>query len=175
MDNNKMFILILLTVVFGVCLLFSVGVQKADQGHFDEMQEMIRGKGYKIALFTNMIFLATYFTYDYILGDIWVKLSASLLALFSIVIGVTTYISYCIWNNAYIQVNKKGTGAMIMYAAIAILNLLSFSLGIDRFHLTINNGILQFNGMFLQLAISVIYGITPIVYFARKVIDRVES
>ena len=56
MDNNKMFILILLTVVFGVGLLFSVGIQKADQGHFDEMQEMIRGKGYKIALFTNMIF-----------------------------------------------------------------------------------------------------------------------
>ena len=31
------------------------------------------------------------------------------------------------------------------------------------------------NGLFLQLAISVIYGITPIVYFARKVMDRVES
>lgn len=56
MDNNKMFILILLTVVFGVCLLFSVGTQKANQGHFDEMQEMIRCKGYKIARFTNMIF-----------------------------------------------------------------------------------------------------------------------
>lgn len=64
---------------------------------------------------------------------------------------------------------------MIMYAAIAILNLLSFSLGIDRFHLTINNGILQFNGLFVQLAMSVIYGITPIVYFTRKVMDRVES
>ena len=62
-----------------------------------------------------------------------------------------------------------------MVIPIAILNLLSFSLGTDRFYLTINNGILQFNGLFVQLAMSVIYGISPIVYFTRKVMDRAES
>lgn len=175
MSNQKIFFLVLFTIVFGVCMLFGLAAQKCDRGHYDEMQQMIRGKAYKVSFFITMIFLAIYFLYDLFWGDSFIRLSSSILAFVAIVLGVTAYISYSIWNNAYIQVNQKGTGIFIVYAVIALINLLAFSMELEKMHLHINNGILEFDSLFIQLGMTVVYGISPIVFLARRAMDKMES
>lgn len=175
MDNNNMFMLVLFALVFGTCLLFAIPAQKYNQGHYDEMQEMNRGKAYKFAFLTTIGFLGIYFLYDYILGDTYIRLSSSLLAIFSIVLGSTVYIAYSIWNHAYIQVNQKGTGVFILYGSIAFINLATFALELDEFPFAIENGILQCSSPIVQLAMALVYGITPIVFFARKALDKREN
>ncbi len=175
MDNNKIFMLVLFALVFGTCLLFAIPAHKYNEGHFDEMQEMIRGKAYRFAFFTTTIFLAIYFIYDYIWGDIFVRLSSSLLAITAIVVGVTVYIAYSIWNHAFIQVNQKSSGVFIIYGFIAVINILAFMLELNELSLSIDNGILQFNNTIIQLAMAIVYGITPIIFFARKAMDKWES
>ena len=174
MDNKKMFMVLLFAIVFAVCLLFGIASRKAIKGHYDEMQKMNQGKANQIAFFTTLIFLETYFVYDYIMGDTFVRLSAAFLALITIVLGVTVYLAYSIWTNAYIQVNQNGTAAFILYAVLALLNLSVFFLNMDDLHITINNGILQFDSHFVQLAVAIVFGVCPVVFFVKKALDKRE-
>ncbi len=175
MDNKKIFMLVLFALVFGTCLLFLIPTQKYNQGHYDEMQEINRGKANKVAFLTTISFLGIYFVYDYIWGDTFIRLSSALLAIISIVLGITVDISYSIWNHAYIQVNQKGTGVFILYGSIAFINIAAFALDLDELPLAIENGILQCNSPIVQLAMALVYGITPVVFFARKAMDKWEN
>ncbi len=175
MNNQTMFYLVLFILVFGVCLLFSLVAHKCDNGHFDEMQEMYRDRSYKIAHIVTISFLGIYFIYDYILGDTFYRLSSSLLALVALVIGLTAYIAYSVWNNAYIHVNKKGTGFFIFYAAIAFISLLSFIMELDDINSLFDNNTIQCNSIFVNLATAIIFGVAPVVFFVKKGIDKMEK
>ncbi|SDB12878.1 hypothetical protein SAMN02910298_00667 [Pseudobutyrivibrio sp. YE44] len=173
------FKLVLLLILIPVCGLFSWIAGKYNQGHYDERQEMLRGKANKYSLNAMAIFLGVYFCYDVILGDYLYRLSASVLALITICLGTIVFTVYSIWKEAYsyFNVNQKATTSFILFAFIALLNLgiFAFGFGDMKAKEIFVNGVIQYSSPFTQLFVGIIFGTMSITYFARLFVNRAQE
>ncbi len=169
------FTFLLFCIVLAVCLLFSLPIKKYTNYHYDERQEIIRGKANKYANYTLIIFLAVYFIYDLFFGDKFITLSASVLAFTGILLSVCIFLIYSVWNSAFLQVNQHGTGIFVLYGFIALLNIGVFILNYKNTTFPIENGVLQFTNSLSQLFCGIIFGSVSITYFIKRITDKMEG
>lgn len=83
---------------------------------FDERQELIRGRGYKYAFFTLLVYLVAYGA----IGYAWFAPLAG--AFLGVVIGVAVYAGYTIWHDAYFALNEKRRMYILLDALIFVIN-----------------------------------------------------
>lgn len=83
---------------------------------FDERQELVRGRGYKYAFFTLLVYLVVYG----MIGYSWFAPLAG--AFLGIVIGIAVYAGYTIWHDAYFALNEKRRMYIILFAVITVIN-----------------------------------------------------
>ncbi len=73
--------------------------------HYDERQQLIRGKGYKISFMTVLILNIIYAMFFY--GMTKSIISPQLAIMTISFVGILIYTVYCIFNDAYMQVGQS--------------------------------------------------------------------
>lgn len=88
---------------------------------FDERQDFVRGRAFKIAFFT-MLGCNVGFG---ILGLLECPLFSrpEVLGCATVFISIATFAIYCIWNDAYWALNERRGSLMVVFAATGVLNL----------------------------------------------------
>lgn len=88
---------------------------------YDERQELERGRGFRYAFFSMLLFLLLLFILDSALqleGTVFRTLT-----ILTTFVGLNVYVIYCLWHEAYFALNQKTTSVMILFCFIGISNL----------------------------------------------------
>ena len=113
-----------LLIGFVLIFLFLALITKGNRvssPKYDERQELERGRGFKYAFFSMLLFLLLLFILDSALqleGTVF-----RTLAILTTFVGLNVYVIYCLWHEAYFALNQKTTSVMILFCFIGIFNL----------------------------------------------------
>ncbi|MCR4567422.1 MAG: hypothetical protein K5769_05195 [Pseudobutyrivibrio sp.] len=145
---GKMMIIVLALCMAPVMAIMMIGTSKCNKGHFDEMQERIRGNAYKYSCISVGCFLGCYLLYSFITPDTFIRLSSEILAASSIALGIVVFDIYCVMKDAYYYFNEKtivnGKRMIALFVIIFLLYSASFSLNIARGKELVQDGIVMF-------------------------------
>lgn len=140
------------------------------KNQFDERQELVRGKGFQYGFFTIMISNAVLLFMNAFEIPLFSDLQVAMVL--SIVIGISVFACYCIWNDGYFALNEKRTGLLISFGCCGLLNLL-IAIG----HITggdiIENGAFTFRSM--NLFCALLFFVIFIALLAKQLKDRKEE
>ncbi len=151
-------------VIAGLMLGLSAGLglvaflfhKKVLDMHFDERQELARGKAYQYGFLTLLVCLFIYGVSDLALGR-WCDALAGVTVCAAAGLGV--FAVACILKDAYLSLREKPRQVMAMFALIAIANL---SLGAAYYA----SGSLVEDGVLTFRAVNPILGIEILVILA---------
>ena len=156
-------------LVVAICVTAS---KKGDEvkNQFDERQELVRGKGFKYGFFTMMIANAALLVLNILEIPLFSNMEVAMTA--SIVIGVSVFASYCIWNDGYFALNENRKSLLIMLGLIGTLNLV---IGIGN----VFAGVIMENGAFTfrstNLFCALMFIVVFIVMLAKHIKDGKEE
>lgn len=156
-------------LVVAICV---AATKKGDdiKNQFDERQELVRGKGFKYGFFTMMISNAALLVLKILEIPLFSNMEVALTA--SIVIGVSVFASYCIWNDGYFALNENRKSLLIMFGLISTLNLV-IGIGNVFAGVIIENGAFTFRSTNLFCALMFIA--VFIVMLAKHIKDGKEE
>lgn len=154
------FVLILLVVI-------TVKLMKKQKCNFDERQELMRGKAFKYAFFSILIYGATYTIISATLEKDFMTTAAALII--GMFIGLIVFAVYNIWNEAFFSLDKTPKA----YISIMIITtVLSGYNGI----ISIKNGSITENGMLsidsVSLACAITFTIILITTLVKMLYNR---
>ncbi len=134
-----------------VAILLAI-TKKGDEtkNQFDERQELVRGRGFKYGFFTIMIVNAVMLFMNVLEIPLFSQLEVAMTA--SIVVGVSVFASYCIWNDGYFALNENRKSLMIMFGIIGGMNII-ISIANLTAGVIIQNGALTFRSTNIFCAI----------------------
>ena len=158
-------IFILITLV--VPVLITSKLRKNQTPKYDERQEIVRGKAYKYAFFTMLIFGALYMYCSLFVGR--ELLLASVALMIDMFIGLVVYVVYCIWNEAFATINGISKSYIIFLACTVVLNL-GNAIGTIKDGSIIANGTLTLDSISLVCAISLT--IVLVTMLVKKLMNR---
>ncbi|NLG04866.1 MAG: hypothetical protein GX567_13700 [Clostridia bacterium] len=147
------------------CVLFIFGIiifvlkKKAHIGgkcEYDERQQLVRGKAFKIGFFTLIFYNAGYGLLSEMIGRSFASVSFAML--FGIIFTVVIYGAYCMWNDAYFALNETPKTAVALLIAICMINLI---IGITN----LVSGRCFVNGMITVSAMNLIVGVALFILF----------
>ncbi len=156
-------------LIVAICV---AATKKGDEvkNQFDERQELVRGKGFKYGFFTMMIANAALLVLKILEIPLFGNMEVAMIA--SIVIGVSVFASYCIWNDGYFALNENRKSLLIMFGLIGALNLV---IGIGN----IFAGVIMENGAFTfrstNLFCALMFIVVFIVMLAKHIKDGKEE
>ena len=133
---------------------------------YDEMQKVIRGKGYMIAFYTVMVLEGILCFLSPLMETVVEPYVIHFAVIF---IGITVQASYCIWKGAYVGLNtnmKRFTGVCI---AVVVLNVFPAVMAIWTGTM-FENGHLQ--APFVNCLCALMFAVLGGVGLARRLCDR---
>ncbi len=140
---------ILLAVCFFVFFLKFTKKDGKMKCRFDERQNIIRGKGYKYAFFTLLIYNALML----VMGDFMeMYMDREMVNFIGICLSVIIYAVYAIWNEGYFSLNENPKRVMVIFGVVGAINLLSGISSIVSGEI-IENGKISFRAMNLLCAV----------------------
>ena len=107
----------LLAGLFVVALLFK---KKVLDMHFDERQELARGKAFQYGFFSLLITSYVYAISDMILGR-WCDVPAGITL--CLAVSLCVFAITCILKDAYLSLREKPRTVMTMFALMSLINL----------------------------------------------------
>ena len=160
--------LILLSVCISMIILisFSRG-KKTLRQEYDERQELARGRAFRYAFFSTLIFIGGVLCFDWsglIPGQNQMIFYAS-----GLLFGILVYAAYSIWNDCYFALNQKTNVMIVFITIIGLFNLAMAVSGIIRGTM-VRNG--QISAQFLNLEVSVLFLGVMITMVLKKLHDR---
>ena len=160
---------ILIGLVIAVIMLRFVNKNKKMTAEYDEMQKLVRGRGYMYAFYTVLIFEALMCVLS-----MGVELPAeqSVIHFVAIIVGVTLHACYCIWHNAYVGLNMNLKRYVIIMAVVSVFNLwVAFTAW--------REGELFSDGMFraqtINLLCGLMFAVIGVVGLVKMIIGREED
>ena len=119
---------ILLVVTILLCILlmilaFTIATGgKLDRFRYDERQEALRGKGFRIAFYT----MIGYMLWIYIVDTMGFISEGyyTILYMGGMVLGISIYAVYAIWHECYFAINESRKNSIWIMAVIGLANLL---------------------------------------------------
>lgn len=165
--------------IVGVCIFSAiiiipmlVGITKDKKlkRKYDERQELIRGRGFKIAFYTVMTFNMLYAIA--MIGFEKLPIEPSAVMMIIPIMGVGVYAWYCILNDGYFALNERVPQTVIVFSIIAVANLM---IGINCLldGGMIVDGVIKFECMNLVCAIFML--ITVFVILIKQHRDKKED
>ena len=148
-------------VVISILLIRLVNRDRKLRTEYDEMQKIIRGRGYKIAFYTVLIYEGLLIFLDSMIAIPAVPMVTHFGA---IVVGVTVQAGYCIWNDAYVGLNTR-MGRFLLVALFATaINAAVAILAAVNGHMVVD-GVLQDPFVNLMCAlIFVVLGVIAVIH-----------
>lgn len=152
-------------LVVAICVAAS---KKGDEvkNQFDERQELVRGKGFKYGFFTMMLSNAALLCLKILEIPLFSNMEVAMTA--SIVIGVSVFASYCIWNDGYFALNENRKSLLIMFGLIGALNLV---IGIGN----VFAGVIIENGAFTFRSTNLFCALMFIVVFIMLLLKQIKD
>lgn len=134
---------------------------------YDEMQQIIRGKGYKYAFYAILICEALLIPLS--VGDVRLPFDNACLHFLIIFIGVVIHITYCIFKDAYVGLNTNMKRFMIIMIVAAVINFLSAFAAFKEGSMILDG---QFQTPFINLLCGFLFVILAIELLIKKMIDN---
>lgn len=111
---------------------------------YDERQEAARGRVFRQAYFTLLIYLLAYGLFDVLTGIVWCERFVGVFI--GALLSVTVFAVGSVMNDAYFRVNENPRFWVILFIAMAVLNL-----GLGIWHMVdgdfVEDGMLSYNSM----------------------------
>lgn len=136
------------------------------KNQFDERQELVRGKGFQYGFFAIMISNAVLLFMKAFEISLFSDLQVAMVL--SIVIGVSVFASYCIWNDGYFALNENRKSLLVMFGVIGLLNLV---IGIGN----IFAGVVIENGAFTFRSTNLFCSMMFIVVFIMLLLKQIKD
>lgn len=179
MDDKSTGIAYALGFIFGVLIVSAIVVviiliaTKEDGSikcKYDERQELIRGRAYKISFYIMLICNFIYVMLDEVYDKL--PIETSLYMALVVILCVGTHAWYCIYNGAYIALNEN-TNRIIV--ALSLVGLFNIVLGITSLVKGewVEDGMLTFNCS--NMACGCMLLITVLVIIAKRIHDKKEE
>ena len=150
-----------------VIVFITTKLRKNQTPKYDERQEIVRGKAYKYAFFTMLIFGALYMYCSLFIESEF--LLASVALMIDMFIGLVVYAVYSIWNDAFATINGISKSYIIFLVCTVVLNL-GNAIGTIKDGSIIANGTLTLDSISLVCAISLT--IVLVTMLVKKLMNR---
>ena len=163
----KLGVSVLITVLF-LSVILSLVILKSIHGDgnalpkYDERQKIARGRGYMFAFYITLII---YCAIPFLLQDDVKKYLGDMLFFGPALLGILIHVSYCIWQNAYVELNIEFKKCVSVITATSILNLWLGLLAIGDGRM-VNEGVLQFP------ALSIMVGAVGMLIVIEMIVKR---
>lgn len=172
--NNYKLIGIVSGIMLGLVICFIV-FKYSNNNHkakteYDERQQEIRGRGYRVAFYTAMILEAILLVLDY--GNLSLPADPYLAHAAVIFISCTVLGCYAIWNGAYWGLNNDRKRYFIVLGVTVVLNALPVIMTATHGGL-LENG--KLSSVFINLLALVMLAVLGIVMLIRDNLDRNEE
>ena len=106
-----------------VVVLFKIAnTDRKIKSEYDERQQRIRGRAYKYAFYTMVIYQVLMIGME--IGGISLPIEAYVSEFFGIFLGVTVLGGYCVWHDVYWGLNNDKKRYFIIFGVCLLLNLL---------------------------------------------------
>ena len=103
-----------------VMVIFITGKGNGFKPKYDERQQLIIGRGYKIGFYTALGLTMVLFFLG--LADVQLSASKDVLYFTAVMIGLAVEAIYCIVNDGYVALNQNRTRVIIVMLAAIVLN-----------------------------------------------------
>lgn len=153
-------------LVIGLIIHLIYRTQRIPLNEYDERQLVIRGNGFKYAFFTVLIGNLVFAAVSEVMKTQIFTPSTGYFA--SVMAAFLVFLSYCIWNDAYLTRNEKPVPMIIIFAVVGGINLL---LGV----LHIVDGTFIENGRVSDCIINLICGIVFVVLALVGLSKEIQS
>ena len=153
-------------LLFGFFLAEFLMFGKDGEKKFDERQILEQGKAFKIGFFVMLITVEALIILNF--SGIATVMDYPVFYQIAIFLGLLSYVIYCIWHESYFAVNEKSTRVIILFAIIALINLV---IGI----INIINGQLIVDGRITFRILNLFCAILFIVIFATMLLKRIVN
>lgn len=137
---------------------------------YDERQQLVRYKGFRMALFVLIFVLVCMCLIESIAGRHIIDMDAA--TIIGICISVGVHVLYCIWNEGYFPVNYKRKSFIIMSLAMTVL-FICFSMDSIESGEIIVDGVLT--GSCGNLVCAVLFALICIVNFIKLAMEKKED
>ncbi|MCR5134662.1 MAG: hypothetical protein K6B12_03410 [Clostridiales bacterium] len=156
-------------ILLGLLLvvLFSKFANKdnAVKSKYDERQEIVRGKAYRYAFYSVMIYEALMLVLE--IGQIALPLPSYILHFTGIIVGCIVLAGYCIWKDVYWGLNNNRKRYAIIFLACAALNAIPVAASIA--------GSDSFGEAWLNVIVLVMMAVIGIELLIKEAMDRREA
>lgn len=165
-----------LAIVFVVSFVLIIVILKTSKKDgsikckYDERQDLVRGRGFKYAFFTLLIYNFVVPMFE--ICDVELPADSTALFMIGAIIGLLVYVIYAIWNEAYFSLNENPKAVMIAFAFIGVSNLM---LGVMR----MVDGTFLTDGKLTFRSINFLLGIVFVIIFitlaAKQICNKREE
>ena len=111
---------ILVGLLIGIIILKYINQDSKIRAKYDERQQLVRGKAYRLAFWTAVILMALYSMADAYGLDLPIK--RYIIPFIIIIISILVHATYAIFNDGYFGVNENRKKAFIVFVLIGLLN-----------------------------------------------------
>ncbi len=113
---------ILIGIVLVVIIFKIANKNHKVKSEYDERQEIARGKGFRLAFYTIVIYAAI----NVVLGmaELSLPMDPAVMAFSYIIVGALVDVEYCIWNDCYWGMNNNKVRYTIAFMIIGLINLI---------------------------------------------------
>ena len=144
------FLSMFLAVIF-ICVIFVILVRNfhvdGGKAKYDERQILARGNGYKYAFYATMIASLL----PAVIPDDILHFLGAVIYFVPLFVGLMIYVSYCIWNDAYLELNLKKKTWIVYMIFIGLFNALMFFAHFKTGY--VEDGVLSISAVNLMMAI----------------------
>ena len=150
-----------------ICVLLAKFGNKdgAVKSKYDERQEAVRGKAYRYAFYSVMIYEALMLVLE--IGQITLPLPSYILHFAGIIVGCIVLAGYCIWKDVYWGLNNNRKRYAIIFLVCAALNAIPVVFTIL--------GKTAFDAAWLNALVLIMLAIVGIELLIKEGIDRREA
>ena len=152
-------------ILIVVCLKFANRDHKMET-QYDERQMEIRGKAYRLAFYTLLIYEAVMMCLD--VAEIQLPVEPYFIHFLGIVIGGTVLAEYTIWHDSYWGQNNNIKRYVVVFAACILLNLIPL-IG------PIRNGSLMENGKMSIAIVNLVAVVLLVVILITTLLKMVRD
>ena len=159
-------IIVFFVVFLSLIMLKSVHKDGNALPKYDERQRVIRGRGYMFAFYTTLII---YCLIPFVLKGESKKFLNDMLFFGPALIGILIHVSYCIWQNAYVELNIEFKRCVAVILSTSLLNLMMGLMAIGDGRI-VKDDKLQVPA--LSLAVGALGTIIVIEMLVKRAIDK---
>ena len=162
--------ILIITVFFTILLSIIICKSVHNDGNalpkYDERQRIIRGRGYMYAFYTTLII---YCVIPFVIKGDTKKFLGDMLFFGPALIGILIHISYCVWQNAYVELNTEFKRCVAVILSTSLFNLFIGLTSLTSGKM-VENDKLQVTA--LSLAVGALGTIIVIEMFIKRMIDK---